>query len=315
MSETRTVEQVSPRTTSIILAGLIVLGMAGVVGLSRWMEANTLDRSARYAETDLYLNPTAARRLSLGFNGLVADWYWMRSLQYMGRKVVNYQDTTNARLDISDLRMLNLKLLPPLLRVSTALDPQFMAPYQFGGTVLTTFDTGAALELLEYGIQQNPNEWRLYQQLGYIHWQTQNYQKSSEVYLKGGSLPGAPRWMSEMGARVAAEGGSRKAAREIYQHLYEEAKDRDSKALLARRLMQVDSYEEREVIGKVLDAFAKRSGRCVSSWKEITGALQALGLRVDRASGAPVDPAGTAYLLTEGGCKVDLDWRSQVPYK
>lgn len=305
----------SGRLSNLILVLVICAGMAGVVGLSRWSDRTQVDPSSQYAEADLYLNAAAARRLSLGFNGLVADWYWLRSLQYLGRKVVHYRDTNTVPLDIGDLRVLNLRLLPGLLRITTTLDPQFMAPYQFGATVLTTFDTDAALQLLNYGIEQNPNEWRLYHHLGYIHWKIQDYQKASEIYAKGGSLPGAPVWMSEMGARVAAEGGSRRAAREIYQHLYDEAADAETKSMMARRLMQVDSYEEREVIGKVLDAFAKRNGKCVTSWKEIANALQTLGLRVDRVSGAPLDPAGTAYLLIEGGCKVDLDFRSQVPYR
>lgn len=309
----------STRSTSgfsnVLLGVIIAVGMTAVVGLTRWTDQNRVEQSSQFAEADLYVNADAARRLSLGFNGLVADWYWLHSLQYMGRKVVNYQDTTTPSLDISDLRVLNLRLLPSLLRMTTTLDPQFMAPYQFGATVLTTFDTDAALQLLNYGIEQNPNQWLLYQHLGYIYWQTKNYQKASETYTKGAALPDAPSWMSEMGARVAAEGGSRRAAREIYQHLYDEAKDRETKSLLARRLMQVDSYEERDVITKVLDAYAKRAGRCVTSWKEVSAPLETLGLRIDRANGAPLDPAGTPYVLTEGGCKVDLDYRSQVPFR
>ncbi len=301
--------------SNLLLGTIILLGMMSVVGLARWMEQNRVTQDSQFGEADLYLNAAAARRLSLGFNGLVADWYWMRSLQYMGRKVVHHRDTATVPLDIGDLRVLNLRLLPSLLRITATLDPQFMAPYQFGATVLTTFDTDAALQLLHYGIEQNPNQWRLYQHLGYIYWQTKDYQKASEIYAKGGALPNAPRWMAEMGARVAAEGGSRRAAREIYQHLYDEAKDNETKSLLARRLMQVDSYEERDVITKVLDAFAKRAGRCVTSWKEVSVPLQTLGLRIDLTSGAPLDPAGTAYVLTEDGCKVDLDYRSQVPFR
>jgi len=60
-------------------------------------------------------------------------------------------------------------LLPSLLRIATTLDPQFMAPYEYGAMVLPTFNRDEAIALLQYGIEQNPKAWRLYQHLGYIY--------------------------------------------------------------------------------------------------------------------------------------------------
>lgn len=303
------------KTNTPLLFLIIVLGMAGVVGLANWMERHRKDQSARYAESDLYLDGRAAKRLSLAFNGLVADWYWMRSLQYLGRKVVNYQDASSGPIQLDDLSSLELRRLGPMLRNATTLDPQFMAPYLFGAMILPTFNSEEAIALLNYGIQQNPNSWRLHQHLGYIYWKRQEFDEASKVYARGAKLPGAPRWMSEMAARVAAEGGSRRAAREMYQHLYDETTDPDMRALLARRIMAVDSFEERDLITKVLDSYAKQAGKCAGSWRDVTSALVQLRLRVDRQSGAPLDPAGTPYRLVADGCKVDLDPKSQVPYR
>jgi hypothetical protein len=79
--------------------------------------------------------------------------------------------------------------------------------------------------------------------------------------------------------------------------------------------MQVDSFEERDLVRRALTEYSTRLGRCATSWKEITPALRALGLRVDALTGAPVDPAGTPYVLVKNGCDVDLDPQSQVPYR
>ncbi|HUS13230.1 MAG TPA: hypothetical protein VMZ30_22355, partial [Pyrinomonadaceae bacterium] len=155
----------------------------------------------------------------------------------------------------------------------------------------------------------------LYQHLGYVYWQKHDYQKAAEVYSAGGKLPGAPAWLSEMGARMLAEGGSAQAARQTYQHLYDESKDEQLKQLLLRRLLQVDSFEQRDLIRRVLNDYSARSKRCPGSWKEITQTLRAFRLPIDANSGAPLDPAGTPYLLVKGGCDVDLDPRSQVPYR
>jgi tetratricopeptide (TPR) repeat protein len=300
---------------TVALSAVIVLGLIGMVLLAQRMDRHRSDPAAAFAEEQLYLKGPTAKRLSLAFNGLAADWYWMRSLQYMGRKVVNYNDTHEQQINLNDLGALDLRLLPSLLRMSTTLDPKFMAPYEYGAMILPTFNDQEAIALLTYGIQQNPDAWRLHQHLGYIYWQRHDYEKAGQVYAAGAKLPGAPQWLAQMSARVTAEGGSRRAAREMYQHLYDESNDDQIKQLLARRLMQVDSFEERDLIRRVLSEYSARFGRCVSSWKDIAVALRALRLRVDVRTGAAVDPAGTPYLLVKNGCDVDLDPKSAVPYK
>ena len=110
------------RTISLSLA--IVLGLILTVFLARWIDARRPPIDPAAADESLYLNGKTARRISLGFNGLAADWYWMRSLQYVGRKIMNLPD--NVVLD--SLEQLNLRLLPSLLDTSTTLDPQFLSP-------------------------------------------------------------------------------------------------------------------------------------------------------------------------------------------
>lgn len=300
---------------SIALVLVILIGLSGTILLTRRLDAQRQYSNDRFAEEQLYLKGTTAKRLSLAFNGLAADWYWMRSLQYMGRKVVNYNDSHEQPIQLNELGSLDLRLLPPLLRMSTTIDPTFMAPYEYGAMILPTFNEEEAIALLNYGIEHNPTAWRLQQHLGYIYWQRHDYEKAGAVYAAGAKLPNAPHWMAEMSARVTAEGGSRRAAREMYQHLYDESKDDQIKQLLARRLMQVESFEERDLIRRVLSEYSTRSGRCASSWKEIAVALRGLRLRVDVRTGAPLDPAGTPYRLVDNGCEVDLDPKSAVPYK
>ena len=298
-----------------VLSLLILLGFAGVVCLSRLMDAHHRDVVAASSEEQLYMKGATAKRLSLAFNGLAADWYWMRSLQYVGGKVVKYQDTHPEQPQLDDLGALDLRLLPSLLNVATTLDPQFMAPYEYAAMILPTFSRDEAISLLHYGIEQNPAAWRLYQHLGYIYWQSHDYSKASETYGAGAKLPGAPRWMAEMSARTAAEGGSRRAAREMYQHLYDESNDDQVKQLLERRLMQVDSFDERDRIRRALQNYAARFRRCPASWREVAAQLQALQLHLDPVTAAPLDPSGTPYVLTRNGCDVDLDLHSRVPYR
>ena len=295
-----------------LLVLVIILGLSAVALLARYNDAYHREAAANFAEEPLYLNGPAMKRLTLAFNGVAADWYWIRSLQYVGRKIVTFEDTHDGRFNLNDLSVLDLRLLPSLLRMSTTLDPQFMEPYYYGAVVLPDINPNAAISLLNQGIAANPNQWRLYQHLGYIYWQRHDYERASEVYATGARLPGAPPWMTAISARMKAEGGSRSAAREMYRHLGEASNDEAVKDMVANQIMRLDSLDDRELISKALHEYTATNGRCVSSWREVAVALRAGGLRLDSA-GTPLDPSGTPYRLTKNDCEVDLDENSKVP--
>ena len=297
---------------TLALSLLILLSFVCVVSLARWMDAHRTPLDARLEEERLYVSGTAARRMSLSLNGLIADWYWMRALQYVGRKIVNQGGVGTIQLD--NLGALNANLLAPLLDATTTLDPQFMPAYEYGAVVLPSINDEAAIALLKKGIAANPTVWRLYQHLGYIYWQRQEYQSASEAYGAGARLPFAPKWMQALSARMTAEGGSRSLAREMYTRMMNEASDEQVKEMAARRLLQLTSFDERDAIRRVLADYATRTERCAASWKDVSLELRRARIRID-AMGAPLDPANTPYVLKQENCDVDLDTHSKVPYK
>ena len=291
---------------------VIVVGLSAAALLTHWSEGHSRDLQVQFADEQLYLNGPAMKRLTLAFNGVAADWYWIRSLQYVGRKMVAYEDTHTGSLDLNSLSYLDLRVLPSLLRMATTLDPQFLEPYYYGALILPTLNPDEAISLLDQGIAANPSEWRLYQHLGYIYWQRGDYNKASDVYAAGAKIPGVPPWMIAMSARMKAEGGASQAAREMYMHLAESSQDPTVKQMVQAQLMRLDSLEERDKIRRVLSDYATRSGHCATSWKEISAALPATGLRID-AAGSPLDPTNVPYRLIKSGCDVDLDERSELP--
>jgi tetratricopeptide (TPR) repeat protein len=290
---------------------VIVLGLAEVVLLAHWMDDHRQDVNAPISEERLYVEGATAKRLTFAFNGIAADWYWMRSLQYVGGKIVHYEDTHEGRF--INLSSLDLRLLAPLLRVTTTLDPQFMAPYEYGAIVLPELNQGEAISLLNYGIAENPSSWRLHHYLGYIYWQHKDYSQASDIYAAGAKLPGAPAWMAALSARLKAEGGSRDAAREMYGHLYEASNDDAVKEMVTKQIMRLDSLDDRDVIRRVLADYRAQSGRCASAWRDVAGALRTARLKIDSTTGAPLDPSNTPYGLIKDGCDVDLSEDSRVP--
>ena len=296
------------RMRELMLGVLIAVGLASIFALSRAIDARRPPPDPALEEERLYVSGNAARRLSLGFEGLMADWYWMRSLQYVGRKIMNVPDN----VPIDDLGSLNLKMLAPLLDHATTLDPQFMEAYEYAAVVLPSVNVDEAIRITRKGIAANPQAWQLYHHLGFIYWQRGDFKTASELYGVGATTPNAPAWMEAMKARMVAEGGSRGTAREIYTRMFEGSGDSQVKEMARLRLMQLDSFDQRDTLRKLMTVYQTKNGRCLSSWREVTGALQALRFRVDQ-TGAPVDPAEFPYRLVKDGCDLDLDPKSAVP--
>src|ERR1044071_4387139 len=238
------------RTRTIALALVVVIGITCAALLVRRLDSLRPPPDPNAIDESLYLNGKSARRISLGFNGLAADWYWMRSLQYVGRKIINVDN-----VPIDNLGQLDMKLLAPLLDTATTLDPEFLNPYEYAAIVLPSVDVQEAIRITQKGIQANPNAWKLYQHLGYIYWQQHDYRAASETYGRGAQIPGAPAWMEALKAKMLAEGGSRSTAREIYTRMYDQSSDEQVRDMAHKRLMQLDSLDQRDFLRKLLNAY------------------------------------------------------------
>lgn len=301
---------------SIISALILAIGLAAVFGLSRYLDASRISLPDSYSDSDLDLQAKKLNGFALGAEGLLADWYWMRSLQYLGGKV---SSRGMESVNLEDMTSLNPRLLYPLLDNATTLDPKLMAAYSFGAVVLPAIDPDQAIVLTEKGIKDNPDQWRLLQYLGYIHWRMKNYELAADAYERGSRISGAPPFFKLMAAKMRSDGGSRDTARVIYQQAIDQAIDRQSKTTAELKLKQLDALDELDVINKVLANHQTRTGRCVSNWNDIFPALLAassnskIELRADRARN-PVDPAGVPYRLDRDKCRADVDFAaSPIP--
>jgi tetratricopeptide (TPR) repeat protein len=295
------------RELLLLVALFVCLGASA--GVARWIEASRPPQDAASQISDeLYVTPAVARRMSLSFNGLAADWYWLRTLQYVGRKASAHQ----GQIQLDDLSSLNLKILAPLLDNATTLDPQFTAAYEYGAVVLPAVDKDAAARLINKGIAANPQAWRLHSYLGYIYWQQGRYAEASEAYAAGSRIEGAPAWMSVLAAQMFAKGGSRETARAIYETMLRSTEDEHTRQLARNRLAQLQSLDEMDALRRVLAAYRERNGgRCAASWREVAAILRAVNFKQD-AAGAPLDPSDVPYRLLSDKCDVELGEKSEV---
>jgi tetratricopeptide (TPR) repeat protein len=299
------------RNSTQLFAGLaaVIFGFGLIFVLSNFLEKARPPLPENYADEDLALQGTKLKGFTLGLDGLIADWYWMQSLQYIGNKIVN---TETEQLNLENLTSLNPRLLYPLLDNATTLDPHFLAVYSYGAVVLPAIDAEQAIKIAEKGIANNPDEWELYHRLGYIYWRLKNYRQAGEIYEKGAKIKNAPPFMQMMAARMQTQGGSRETAREMYLQMFNEATDSQTKEVATVRLQQLDSIDEREAIRAALQQFKEKSARCANSWSEIFPLLKTVKLpggrdfRLDRSNNL-VDPSDAPYILDKENCDVKLD--------
>jgi tetratricopeptide (TPR) repeat protein len=274
----------STRRVNLVATAVLLLSMAGGVAT-----LNAIDRSRprSVAQEALYLRSSRVlRRLSLGYTGLLADIYWTRAVQYFGGQ--HHSGTGDFRL------------LAPLLEVTTELDPKLLPAYEFGANFLAPPPPngaglpGSALQLMRYGIEHNPDQWRLYYNLGFLYYtEFKDYPRAADAFARGAKLPVTNEYMAILAARMAQHAGEFDTARMLWFTTYQstqEARIRQN-AVEHLRALQVD--EEVTRLEQVIAEYRQQSGRLPASM----GDLERAGF----IRGMPADPKGRPYRLTPDG--------------
>jgi tetratricopeptide (TPR) repeat protein len=267
---------------------LLLVVSAGFTGVWRVQRKISMQRAEMHQEQDeiLVRSPKLMKLATLEYGTLVADIYWTRAVQYYGGKRLG-QDT-------------NLESLWPLLDVATTLDPNLMPAYRFGATFLAQPEPrGAgrpdlAIQLLQRGIDANPEYWRFYQDLGNIYYlNLKDYSKAGEAYLEGSRKPGAAAWMKVMAARFLEKGESRETSVMLWSELYDSSTDEAIKQNARINLELLRTDEDIDHINEIAEQFAAKAGHPPRSVREMAQA----GLM----AGEPLDPRGVPYVINRDG--------------
>jgi hypothetical protein len=267
------------------LASAMIVALAGVV----WLE---VVRERAYprdvAGVSVLYVPTGRtmRHLSLSYDALLADVYWIRALQHYG----------GTRL--SAAREKHFDLLYPLLDITTTLDPRFSIAYRFGAVFLSELPPGGpgrpdqAIALLQKGLEATPAQWRYAQDIGFVHyWYQHDYRAAAEWFRRAGDIPGAPWWLRSLAAVTLAQGGDRRSSRALWQALLQGAREDGNDWLVGdatRRLQQLDTLDAIDAVRAVVARYQASGGRTPMSWPDLVRAGYLRGVPVD-ASGVPFE--------------------------
>jgi tetratricopeptide (TPR) repeat protein len=277
------------RQVTVIAGTVLVYSMVSSALLTR---ADDHLRPAAPLQEMLYISsPKLLKRLCLGYDGLLADIYWTRTVQYFGGSHSRGGGT--------------YKLLWPLLNITTQLDPHLIPAYEFGETFLVAKppqgagDPAKAIELARAGIQNNPDDWHLYYDLAFVYYDQKDYRDAAEAFLRGSQLPNTHPYLKIMAAQMAQHGGELNTARMMWSATLQTSHDALIRANAAAHLRAIQVDEDVTVLEQLVQKYRDKTGHFPAKFSDMVSA----GL----IRSIPLDPFGHPYNLEAGGRVVVSD--------
>jgi len=253
----------------------ILIALSAVIAVT----APRLDRRSPSGEEPLVYLPKAEylRPLSLGYELVLADVLWFRTISYFGKHF------RGDRLYPWLAHMCNLV---------TDLDPRAERVYRFGGMILP-WEAGqadAGIELLEKGIKVLPESWLLHYWVGFNYYFFKNDLASAVEHMRRAAvLPGAHANAARFAAVLAAEHRGPETALRFLNEMHR----------------QVDSEEMREVVNEHIASarlamHLEQLNQAVSSYRDRRGEIpRSVSQLLEEGFllEAPQDPFGGVYVI------------------
>jgi tetratricopeptide (TPR) repeat protein len=285
---------------SILFGVICVVGAFLIVPVQNGIKKRVGDTGP---DPDLlyFSSPSAVKRMALGYESILADIYWMRTIQYYGRR------------DEAAKRSIRYKNLAALLDITTSLDPDLMDAYVAGSFFLGENDPlGAgqpeeALKLLDKGIRAHPGEWRFLYYKGLVYYvYVDDFKAAGNTWLDASRMPEAPEYLEGLAAKSLSEGGAMDTARALWQRQYEETTRDDIRENAKNRLISLKVAEDIWALEFLLDVYRLENGMYPRSLSEL--------ISDENGVIRTVDPLDTPYSYDPETGSVSLSPQSEVLY-
>ncbi|MGH9884710.1 MAG: tetratricopeptide repeat protein [bacterium] len=229
----------------------------------------------------------ALRVLSLGFERLVADLFWVRTVYYVGDEAAGNAGYPSAE------RLANLV---------TDIDPNFDTVYVLMSSVMNGLrtDPDAAIRLLEKGAR-NSNYWRIHFLLGFNYFmEKQDYERGAQALQKAVDL-GGPPYLQFLVTRLYAHVGEADTAMSFIQARLIHEESPKIRKRLEKRFSDLWINRDTASIDQAIEKYSAAHGRAPERVDELVegGFLPK----------QPRDPKGGVYTIESGHAS------SAIPYE
>ena len=279
---------------AVAIAGLFASSAALQAMRDRADEKPGADASFLYVPSGRTL-----QRVTLSYDALAADVYWIRAIQHYGGTKLSKEAGKRYAL------------LYPFLDIATTLDPRFTIAYRFGAIFLAeAYPNGLgrpdlAVALLEKGLREQPEKWQYLHDIGFVYyWWLHDYNAAAEWFRRAGEIPGSPWWLRSLAAATLAEGGDRQASRFLWQNIEQTAENDWLRNEAGKRLLQLEALDRIDQLRVAVQEFARRTGRTPDGWEAL--------VRAGTLRGVPVDPTGSPYVLDGSSLGVTVSSDSKL---
>lgn len=177
-------------------------------------------------------NGNRIQKLSFGFDNLVTDIVWLKTVQYIG----------------GNAHSINYPLLYEYLDNLTDLDPKFYIPYFIGQIILPEIDQAdKAVTISHKGLENLPDKWEIPYYLGYVYYYyLEDYEQGSAMYKKASILPGALTSAKRMAINLQSKANKHAVALEMWIEAYEIEKSLEMQDLIAKKILREQNFLELE---------------------------------------------------------------------
>jgi tetratricopeptide (TPR) repeat protein len=165
------------------------------------------------------------------------------------------------------------------------------------------------VDLVKKGIAANPEDWRLYQDLGLIYSiHLKDYQKASEAYLQGSKIPQAPIYMKVLAAVVAQKGDEMETSKLIWGEVYATTQDKLVRQKALEHLQALDAELDLKRLNQGSEDYWRKFGRYPTTIQELRDAGLS-GEKLQDPTGHPnvMGPNGVPQLDPQSPIVLDLD--------
>jgi hypothetical protein len=277
----------------------LVYGCAVAALLAAAMGAQIVrDRMYRQGERDteriLYVRSgEAAKRITLDFDALAADVYWIRAIQhYGGDRLVGARER-------------KFELLHPLLDLTTTLDPYFTIAYRFGAIFLSERAPGGpgrpdqAIMLLQKGLIAQPHKWQYAHDIAFVHyWHLRDFKTAAHWFQRAADQPSSPNWLRPLAAGMLTAGNDRASARSIWKG-YLESDQEWLRKTAARSLQQLDTLDLIDQLQAVVRRFPPAPGTPYSWGDYLTRGILRMAPFDTTNTPLDIDPATGAITVSK----------------
>ena len=219
--------------------------------------------------------------VSLGYDAVVADYLWVRSVIYFGDQVETHDD---------------FRWVKHYFNLITELNPNFVAPYEFGGIVLAVDlkDVDASIIILNKGMRNVPQSyeryWLLtfYQAFNYMVYK-EDYEKAAQYLKKTIKYQKAPKYIPILLTRLYAGAGNENLALDFIDSFQKTTDNQFIIDALQRRKFELRISSDIKRLQLVLKAFNDRYMFFPNHLETMVffGAIKAI----------PIEPMGGKYFI------------------